>query len=155
MAAVFHRLLQLGDPGSDPPPECGSRVLGLEVRNLSLDASLQVRDLRGDLLEALGGGSGRLLDLGVGETAAPVRLTLGSEQRSRKEPHHGLVQGRLTEVHVRRVVGRDVGRALVGGLAAVVDGGSAMIPPHPKSADAAAQDPPVQVLVPGWCGALA
>jgi hypothetical protein len=72
LAPVLRRLLQLGDPRSNPPPECGGRVFGLEVRDLSLDAALQVRDLRGRLIEAIGGGRGRLLDLGIGETPAPV-----------------------------------------------------------------------------------
>ena len=69
-AAAFHRLLHLGDSGRDPLPERGSRVLGLEVRDLWLDASLQIRDLRSDLLEARADGSGRLLAPAVGETTA-------------------------------------------------------------------------------------
>lgn len=60
------------------------RVFGLEVRDLSLDAALQVRDLRGRLIEAIGGGRGRLLDLGIGETPAPVlpRLSCRRERIS-------------------------------------------------------------------------
>jgi hypothetical protein len=84
LAPVLRRLLQLGDPRSNPPPECGGRVFGLEVRDLSLDAALQVRDLRGRLIEAIGGGRGRLLDLGIGETPAPVlpRLSCRRERIS-------------------------------------------------------------------------
>ena len=55
--ALPHLLLQLGDAGSDPPPERRRGVFRLEVRYLALDAALQVSDLFRDFLQASGGRS--------------------------------------------------------------------------------------------------
>jgi hypothetical protein len=107
---VIHGLLQLGDPGGDPPPERGRRVLGLEVRHLSLNAALQVCHLCRDLLDAFGGGSGRLLEVGVGETAAPVRLFLlrlpapfGVQVVRRPPPGGARPRDGLPSAHLRRI----------------------------------------------------
>ncbi len=66
LAAVLGPLFQVGDPGRDAPPEGGGGVVSFEVRHLSLNATVEVSDLRAELMEAVDRGSGGWLHLGVG-----------------------------------------------------------------------------------------
>ena len=53
LAALLYSLFEFGDPVGYASPKRGGSVLGLEVRDLPIDALLKIRDLRRELLESL------------------------------------------------------------------------------------------------------
>ncbi|MGH9076657.1 MAG: hypothetical protein ACRDY0_04275 [Acidimicrobiales bacterium] len=115
---------------ADAAAQRRSDVVGFEVDELAGEAPLEVGDLCFDLVGALVCRCGPLwFGRGV-DTGAPVAGALFAEEGGGEEGKQRRVEALLVQVHVRRVVGGDVLRALVGRLAQVVRGAPPVVPPH-------------------------
>ncbi len=80
------------------------------------------------------------------EACPPVAGPFWTEERGGEEREQRVAQALLVQVHVRRVVNRNVLRPLVRWLARVVRGVAAVVPPLAKPADPGAMEPSVEVV---------